>query len=81
MGSALFESITKGSFFMRNEIPVIMLAHGVLVGWFFYLFFKLILKQGQYKAEGRAIIIGLLFSLYFVLFGLRPPLKINPMLI
>ena len=69
------------SFVMNNETPVIMLAHGVLFGWVSYLIMHFLLGQVESKAEGRSIVIGLIVSLYFVLFGLRAPTRINPVLL
>ena len=69
------------SFVMNNETPVIMLAHGVLFGWICFLIMRYFFNQTNNKAEGRSIVIGLITSLYLVLFGLRLPTKINPLLL
>ena len=76
-----FEWDVTKSFVMNNETPVIMLAHGVIFGWLSYLLMVFVLGQNDKKAEGRSILVGLIVSLYLVLFGLRLPTQINPVLL
>ena len=76
-----FDWTVSQSFIMNNETPVIMLAHGVLFGWVSYLFMHFCLGQTHPKSEGRSIVVGLIASLYLVLFGIRSPGKINPVLL
>ena len=71
----------KNSYFFNNETPVIMVAHGIVIGWFSYLIMTYLLRVDNKKAEARSILIFLIFSLYFVLFGLRYPNKFNNFLI
>lgn len=76
-----FEWDVTKSFVMNNETPVIMLSHGVIFGWLSYLLMVFVLGQNDKKAEGRSILVGLVMSLYLVLFGLRLPTQINPILL
>ena len=69
------------SFFIRNETPVIMLAHGIFLGWVLYIIMTYCFNVNKEKAEGRSIVITLIVSLYLVLFGIRIPNKINPILL
>ena len=71
-------TLMSESFIIRNETPTIMLGHGILVGWIYYMISTYCFSQTNRTAEARGIVIGLICSLYFVLFGLRFPNKINP---
>lgn len=71
-------TLPSESFILRNETPTIMLGHGILVGWIYYMISTYCFSQNTRTTEGRSIVIGLVCSLYFVLFGLRFPNKVNP---
>lgn len=56
------------------------LSHGAILTAVLYIIMKYLLKQTENVAATRSIVIGLLASLYMVLFGHGPPNKINPVL-
>tara|TARA_B100000902_G_C26431700_1_gene491790 strand:+ start:64 stop:261 length:198 start_codon:yes stop_codon:yes gene_type:complete len=56
------------------------LSHGAVIAAILYIIMKFLLKQTETVAATRSIAIGLVASLYMILFGHGPPNKINPVL-
>ena len=54
-----------------------MVFHGALIAAVLYLVMKFALKQSDIKALTRSVLIGLLVSIYMIVFGHGLPTHIN----
>ena len=62
------------------ESSLTHLSHGAVITAVLYVIMKFILKQTENVAATRSIAIGLVATLYMILFGHGPPTEINPVL-
>lgn len=59
------------------ERGLMMVFHSVLVAILLYIFMFFILKQSQYVAENRSILIAAAVLIYMILFGHKLPTSFN----
>jgi hypothetical protein len=59
------------------ETPVAMVFHGLWVGVVLFLVLKFLFQVSTQKAESWAVLVGLVVSLYMVLFGHKFPPKLH----
>ena len=59
------------------EGPLTMVFHGALIAVVLYLLMKFALRQSDKKALTRSVLIGLLVSIYMIVFGHGLPNRVN----
>ena len=59
------------------EGPLTMVFHGALIAVVLYLLMKFALRQSDKKALTRSVLIGLLVSIYMIVFGHGLPTRVN----
>ena len=62
------------------EGPLEHLMHGAVLAAVLYFVMKFLLKQSENVAVTRSLFIGLIATLYMLLFGHGAPTKVNPVL-
>lgn len=61
-----------------KETPYVMMLHGAIIGFVLYLAMFYGLKQSHDVAQDRSIVLGLMISIYMIVFGHHiPPKTIN----
>ena len=59
------------------EGPLHMVFHGALVAVVLFVVMRFVLKQSESKSMTRAVFVGLVVSLYMVMFGHGTPGRVN----
>ena len=62
------------------EGPLEHLLHGAVLSAVLYFVMKFLLKQSENVAVTRSLVIGLVATLYMLMFGHGAPTKLNPVL-
>ncbi|MAP67674.1 MAG: hypothetical protein CMF80_08260 [Candidatus Marinimicrobia bacterium] len=62
------------------ESPLEHLLHGAVLTSVLYFVMKFLLKQSENVAVTRSLVIGLVATLYMLMFGHGAPTKLNPVL-